>query len=307
MFCAFSEYPDIKLNKPVVSTDLQETEDTNEFGKLMVNSRVIFNCKTDGLVENYTYDITWFINDNRIGDAKAKSLRVDDLNDGKGFLLEEHWKSKYHPNMLVKCGIQARTQGFQAPTPILMSDNFFAGIKIDQHYSKNFVVKEKEKLEIPVVMTIPVSCQWRKEDPSNNVKRNCRINLLNGIPKYQTDSGTCKNGIKKDGVKFTSQLCGIHFNHLDWKRTKYITVWGESDGMINNGYRLSFIRLYNDDTVVKPTEYLEYWTKIHLPDIKVLVEDGDDSTRGTACYSQNDPHMRTFDGRLRKEKNGLIA
>lgn len=107
---------------------------------------------------------------------------------------------------------------------------------------------------------------------SDDVKKNCRINLLNGIPIYQADGGECVNGIKKDGVKFTSQLCGIHFNHLDWTITKYITVWGESDGMINfEKYRLSFIRLYNDDTIVKPRGYLEYWTKIHLPDIKVFI------------------------------------
>lgn len=128
----FSEYPDIKLNKPVVSVDLQETEEENEFGTHMVNSRVIFKCKSDGLVQNKkeSYDITWFINDKKIGDAKAKSLSVDDLNKGKGYLLEEHWKLKYRPNMIVKCGIQARTIEFQAPTPIKMSDNFFAGIKV---------------------------------------------------------------------------------------------------------------------------------------------------------------------------------
>lgn len=106
---------------------------------------------------------------------------------------------------------------------------------------------------------------------SDDVKKNCRINLLNGIPKYQNDGHKCENGITKDGLKFSSELCGIHFNHLDWETTKYITVWGESDGMINNGYRLSFIRMYNDDTRVRPTGFLDYWTGIHLPDIKVNI------------------------------------
>ncbi|CAC5389963.1 unnamed protein product [Mytilus coruscus] len=129
---------------------------------------------------------------------------------------------------------------------------------------------------------------------SNAIKRTCIINLLNGIPQYQIDKDKCKNGIKDDGLKFTSQYCGIHFNHLDWKTKKYIEVWGISDGIINDGVRLSVLRLYNPDNL-KPSKSLQYWKNIHLPDIKVLVTDGDVATRGTACYSHNDPHMRTFD------------
>lgn len=126
----FLEYPDIKFKKPYVSTDLYETEEVNQFKKLMVNSRVVFDCKSDGLDTKYTYDITWYINDDKIEDAKAKKLTVDDLNNGKGLLLEEHWTLKYRPNMLVKCGVQAWDPNFKAPTIMQISDNFFAGLKV---------------------------------------------------------------------------------------------------------------------------------------------------------------------------------
>lgn len=110
---------------------------------------------------------------------------------------------------------------------------------------------------------------------SNKIKAGCIINLLNGVPQYQTDK--CEKDIKDDGVKFTSQYCGIHFNHLDWKTKKYIEVWGESDGIINDGFRLSFIRLYNPDNL-KPAEDIAYWENIHLPDVKVIVR--------YICYSK---------------------
>lgn len=105
---------------------------------------------------------------------------------------------------------------------------------------------------------------------SDDIKRTCIINLLNGIPQYQIDKDECKNGIKDDGLKFTSKYCGIHFNHLDWKTKKYIEVWGISDGMINIGNRFSVLRLYNPDNL-KPSKSLQYWTNIHLPDIKVII------------------------------------
>lgn len=129
-FVFFPEYPDIKLRKPYVVSVLHETEGINRFKKHMVYSRAVFDCKCDGLDAKYTYDITWYINDDKIEDVKAKSLTMDDLLHGKGFLQEKHWTNKYRPNMLVKCGIQAWENGLKAPTPIQMSDNFMAGIKV---------------------------------------------------------------------------------------------------------------------------------------------------------------------------------
>lgn len=48
--------------------------------------------------------------------------------------------------------------------PLNIMLNIFL-FKIEQKDDKDFVVKEKENLKIPVIMTMPISCNWPKDDP----------------------------------------------------------------------------------------------------------------------------------------------
>jgi hypothetical protein len=45
-------------------------------------------------------------------------------------MFEEHWAAEFKPNMLVKCSIQVRGNGFDSPTPQQYSEIYFAGVKV---------------------------------------------------------------------------------------------------------------------------------------------------------------------------------
>ncbi|XP_076072003.1 uncharacterized protein LOC143043707 [Mytilus galloprovincialis] len=119
--------------------------------------------------------------------------------------------------------------------------------------------------------------------------------LVNALPAYQKDGKQCVDGITKDGLIFKSERCGITFSHSNWQQKQVIKIFGQIDQLVNVKDRIVFLRLYNDEDIVHPNEPIWYWKNIHLPDIKVYVKDADVKTLGKSCYSQNDPHMRTFD------------
>lgn len=289
-------YPDIKVT-PYVKASLLETEGVNQYGKIMVYSRATFQCLADDLQDNFTYATKWFVNDFEIIEAKVTNLSKSEIVNGLGLMKEEHWKSKFKPSMLVKCSIQVGGNGFRAYGTMQYSENFFAGIKIEQKTNSDYVVLEGKNITIPAELTMPLSCSWPKDAVDIQKKiiqsTDCVLILLTGIPSYQKND-QCANGIKDNGIIFQSETCGIKFAHNNWNQKQIITIIGQTDQVINNKDRIVFLRLYNSDEVT-PNKDLIYWKNIHLPDIKAVVKDKD--VQGKSCFSHNDPHMMTFDQR----------
>ncbi|CAG2217339.1 unnamed protein product [Mytilus edulis] len=264
-------------------------------------TRTAYASNYDGnydLQDIYKYKIRWYINEIEIEDAKLEDLSKTDLKAGLGRMLEEHWTSKHKPNMLVTCAIQIGGDDFETYGPQNHSEVFFTGLKIDSSTPTEYQVLEGQELDIPVELTMPLSCAWPKHDTQrnkDNIKQNsCLLVLLNGVPDYQVNEEECVNGITADGIVFISDLCGIKFSHSNWKEKQTIKIFGQTDQLVNVQDRIIFLRLYNGDKV-EPSDPILYWKNIHLPDIKVYVKDADVLTLGKSCYSHNDPHMRTFD------------
>ncbi|XP_052076398.1 von Willebrand factor D and EGF domain-containing protein-like [Mytilus californianus] len=293
-------FPDVTVT-PFVKVTLTETEAVNKFEVLMVYSKATFECHANDLTDGYKYKTRWYINDIEMKDAKLEGLSKTDVEAGLGRMLEEHWTSTYKPNMIVKCAIQVGGEGFGTYGPQHNSEVFFAGLKIDPSSTTDYQVLEGEELNIPAELTMPLSCAWPKNVPQNvkdNIRQNdCILVLLNGVPDYQLNGEECINGITKDGLIFKSETCGIKFSHSNWQEKQMIKILGQTDQIVNIEDRIVLLRLYNSDEV-EPIEPISYWKNIHLPDIKVYVKDADIVTLGRSCYSQNDPHMRTFDQKI---------
>lgn len=101
-------------------------------------------------------------------------------------------------------------------------------------------------------------------------KDECVINLLAGIPNYQTNPSQCNNEITDSGLVFENHLCGIAFSYDNWNETKYLQLYGAVDNKINIKDRIVFLRLYNP-LISNANASLFMWRNIVLPDVKVLI------------------------------------
>lgn len=104
-------------------------------------------------------------------------------------------------------------------------------------------------------------------------EKTCVLNLLFGVPNYQTDGRNCKFGLNKKSLSFQSQMCGIFFSNLKWKDEQVVNVTGSADNIVNFDDRIAAIRLYSDaNKVTTDTPELDLWKGIILPDTLVCLE-----------------------------------
>lgn len=96
-------------------------------------SRATFQCHAEDLLDDYVYEIKWYISEFEIAAAKSNNLTKNEVENGNGKMLEEHWKLLFSPNFIVKCSIKVRGFGYKAPGPEQYSQPFFAGIKVIKH------------------------------------------------------------------------------------------------------------------------------------------------------------------------------
>lgn len=101
-------------------------------------------------------------------------------------------------------------------------------------------------------------------------EKTCVLNLLFGVPNYQTDGNNCQFGLDKKSLSFESQKCGIFFSNLKWKDKQMVHITGNVDNVVNFDDRITAIRLYNDvKKVTTATPELDLWKGLILPDITV--------------------------------------
>lgn len=92
-----------------------------------------FQCHAHNLLEDYLYEIRWYIGNFEISTAKSNNLTKTEVANGGGKMLEEHWTSLFRPNFILKCSIKVRGIGYKAPGPEQFSQPFFAGIRVSKH------------------------------------------------------------------------------------------------------------------------------------------------------------------------------
>ena len=101
----------------------------------------------------------------------------------------------------------------------------------------------------------------------------CVLNLLTGVPSYQSDPNSCQDGVTDDALAFETQQCGIYFSHRDYTTPQIIHVTGAADRMINFHDRLTALQLYHDASKTNTDiPELQLWNGIMLPELKVILE-----------------------------------
>jgi hypothetical protein len=107
----------------------------------------------------------------------------------------------------------------------------------------------------------------------NITKNVCVLNLLTGVPSYQSDPNSCQDGLTDDALAFVAQQCGIYFSHHDYATPQTIRVTGAVDNMINFNDRSTVLQLYHDALKTNTDiPELELWNGIMLPELKVILE-----------------------------------
>ncbi|CAG2226665.1 unnamed protein product [Mytilus edulis] len=215
----------------------------------------VFRCRFNDIANGtYVYDVYWYINGHNV--TMFKNIEFHDINIT--FLRTSDWINEYQMNMN-----PAKTE---------------------------YTVIEGENITIPMTSTVPVSCIASHPD----IRTKCAQNFFIFQPKYGKNEASCLNSIAKRDIVFEAEFCGIKLGNLDWNETKYLQVYGSSDGIYNHQGRSTFIRISTKS--VSP--FNEIWRDIKIPEIKVTILDKDSVLTTRLCQSYNDPHITTFDGKL---------
>ncbi|KAL3872406.1 hypothetical protein ACJMK2_040333 [Sinanodonta woodiana] len=159
------------------------------------------------------------------------------------------------------------------------SDAFFAGIRVNVVKSRIVRGDDKEQGLVTLTSTIPIGCVG---------KTGCSLPIRAHVP----DEYKCK------GPAFGNN-CGTSIISGKWNNSHNIVIKAADTGE----YSLQGTYLVHLKTAKFWTS-ARIWDDYYLPTFQVQIVDSPTKDwTGKVCYSNNDPHMRTFDGRVRQNEN----
>ncbi|XP_069129089.1 von Willebrand factor D and EGF domain-containing protein-like [Argopecten irradians] len=267
-------------------TDDTTVVDGNEYS----SKTILFTCTMEANTgvdrTALFYDVIWYINGREV---KRRTALTYTTLQSDGTLRENEWTTSYTLAMQIACAVEAMSTASTGTGNFEKSAPFFAGIVTELSAD---TLQENGELELRVRITVPIGCMY---DPrhENNIKtyeqNNCFLYVRVVRPEPDTDLCTL-GGLNSHTL--IQKGCGIHIYHTDWTATHVITVRGSPDNIVNSGYRLAKLQLRTDQVFIHET-----WTNVLSDNIEIHVHDDDVDLMGKLCYSSNDPHMSTFDGR----------
>jgi hypothetical protein len=125
-----------------------------------------------------------------------------------------------------------------------------------------YTVVEGEFVNIAFTSTVPIGCISSHSD----FMPHCSQNIYVFEQKHNDTTSSCLINIASKNVVFKAELCGIKLSTLDWNETKYLKVYGFSDGIYNHQDRSTYIQL----STTTITTLNDIWKDIQIPDIKVV-------------------------------------
>ncbi|XP_046370611.2 von Willebrand factor D and EGF domain-containing protein-like isoform X1 [Haliotis rufescens] len=251
--------------KPTVHVDVETDTHNKDHFK--------FTCTFGKSHDDLLYHVLWYVNGGFIYSFPPKhwsntfvdhSALTEDILTRSGFST---------PGFQVQCAVKASLgEGFPAGGSIL-SDEKFIGIKIP---SGTVVVKEGESVMLNLTLTAPLGCGSRSY---------CSMAVF---VVARNQPGLC------DPSAFIPTQCGLTIKGSSWRTLHHLEIKGK----LTSGYnaKTALIRLYlkTDNLVISHP----FWSKYEIGSVAVQVVKEAVINKQSVCHAVQDPHMRTFDGRL---------
>lgn len=263
---------------PKVEAYIPSFDTTSEHRHLAFRCQVSMPTK----YRQYVFDITWYINMNKI--AHKGPMPYNKL-ESDGVLHRTDWDS--HPNgpkvlgFWVMCGIRARQSSVSVPTPYNNSKEFYAGAEIEK---TSFTVKSGKEVTIKIKSLVPVACV----NIHGHMTCNIEIELFSLKDQFQSRPANCNESLSDEEIKMSKSTCSIAFDGTKWQNYHTFKLQTLSDQALRSSYTCSakLIAKSNIDTL---------WQNYQLPEVYLHVFN--EERPHSSCYSINDPHLSTFDGR----------
>ncbi|VDI81460.1 Hypothetical predicted protein [Mytilus galloprovincialis] len=230
----------------------------------------------------YVFDISWHINKNEVS-YKSK-ISYSQL-DSEAVLHGKDWKA--HPNgpkvlgFWVTCSMRARQSADDVPTAYSNSEDFFAGVQIEE---TSFIVKSGETVNINIKSTVPVTCV----DAGAGIDCKIQIELFSLQDQIKSRPANCNDSLSDDIIKMSRSSCGLPFNGTEWQKYQTFTLNTLGDEAVRPSYTCT-AKLIAKSNI----DYL--WKDYQLPEVSIHVLN--EYRPPEMCFSVNDPHLTTFDGK----------
>ncbi|XP_052073138.1 von Willebrand factor D and EGF domain-containing protein-like isoform X3 [Mytilus californianus] len=229
--------------------------------------------------QQYFFDISWFINTKEV--SYKRNIPYSKLHTD-GVLHRKDWKT--HHNVLgfwVTCSMRARQSSDGVPTAYNTSKEFFAGVKIEK---TSFVVKSGEEVKIKIKSTVPVACA---EYPGFT-RCTIDIELFSLQDQIKSRPANCNDSLSNKIIENSKSSCGLAFDGTKWQEYQTFTLRTLGDQAVRSSYTCTakLIAKSNIDSL---------WKNYQLPEVSIHVLN--ENRPYGMCYSRNDPHLRTIDGK----------
>ncbi|XP_076103005.1 von Willebrand factor D and EGF domain-containing protein-like [Mytilus galloprovincialis] len=253
-----------------------------------------FTCKFNEVFGDdggeFLYDVQWFIN----GQSFILHTGISYSNIGSTNLTENDWIGKHTLNMIVRCSVRLRYNVGLTPGHEVNSASFSAGI---YHEKYEYQVAEKEEIEIKLFNSMPVGCVGHKDTD----RKGCVYKLRLAQPGYQVkckeenDCGICKGTVQEGDLSFERADCSYNVTSATWDQPLILKVTGYINGQYDFKDRTTYLRVLSQEKNFYIDGDNFAWDNVVIPDIKILVSDGEKQLSGRVCESFNDPHFYTAD------------
>ncbi|XP_071170938.1 von Willebrand factor D and EGF domain-containing protein-like [Mytilus edulis] len=235
----------------------------------------VFRCQFEALSGNYSYDVSWFINDDEV----VNFLNTTYVDIEATQLKPIHWIGTYKLNMLVRCTVRSRDENFMPSGPPCESEIYIAGL-IPEKFEYN--VQEGSSITIRYNVTVFLGCL------ATDLLSACRQKFYVSLPAYQ-NRDECSTS--QYSLHLRRQSCGLEIYANDWKEPIELVVHGKINSLNFEMDRTTFIHLKSLKDL--PTNV---WNDARIPEVKIVVSRAVYNMTGRQCHSYNDPHIRTADG-----------
>ncbi|XP_060574617.1 von Willebrand factor D and EGF domain-containing protein-like [Ruditapes philippinarum] len=284
-----STAPTESIGKLTVMPELRFNEVTNR-GVVSLIPSLAFLCAESGgaNIENrdllyYTY---WFID--------GVISYTQQSYDGIGILTEDNLRSiGYSLGIMIRCGVKLAKHETGIQTKLYSSENFFAGIKVNE---ASITMSKNEIKTIMLQPTVPYGCYKIKDQPSPTTKCATKVHMF--LPEIDTRCSLSDTNLGTQNIMTANQercgfkILGCYPGDPECSVTKQTSTMKITTRFLSYDDPKSYVlRL-----VAQSAGTHEIWKGYVLDDIVVIIKD-DVNFQNKVCFSHVDPHMYTADGK----------